>query len=97
MGEEIDDDPLVTFMKRNSPIGKWKREIITPVNEEITGNSKIKVGLHIHVYYPELLEEILFSLKVNTIKPDLFVTCNSKRDMNKIRENIDAYGATYQK
>ena len=40
---------------------------------ERIGNKKI--ALHIHAYYPELLQEIINATKLNSIKPDLFISC----------------------
>ena len=55
------------------------------------------MALHIHVYYPELLNEILLGLKMNRNKPDIFITYNKDSQKELIISNVIEKGLTLNK
>jgi hypothetical protein len=66
-------DPLADFLRAGRPKGPWLSKVITEADTPAPrGNAK--VALHIHVFYADLLEEMLARLGRNSIAPDLFVS-----------------------
>ena len=58
-------DPFVHYLKSGEPIGDWNYKVIKPSNFRIKFSTKIKVALHIHVHYPELLPDIYNRINKN--------------------------------
>ena len=83
MDNNMLEDPYVHYLKANQPSGKWCTKIIEE-KDRSSPNIGCKVGIHIHVHYPEILNEILAAIKYNSIKPDLIFTYNKV----EIRDNI---------
>lgn len=76
-------DPFADFLRAGKPKGKWTYEVINDqYNENIAITSRHKTALHIHAHYPELLEEIIWRIKKNKTKIDIFisVTCQEAED-----------------
>lgn len=70
------EDPLSHYLRTGQTRGPWN----TPVIESCQGASPlatdIQVGLHVHVFYPDLLEEILQRLCHNRTRPFLVISVN---------------------
>ncbi|MFZ4524746.1 MAG: rhamnan synthesis F family protein [Chlorobium sp.] len=68
-------DPFADYLRNGCPQGPWCYNVISSVQD--SRRSKIgnaKVALHLHVYYPYMLPEIIKRLELNEIRPDLFVS-----------------------
>lgn len=66
-------DPLIDFIHNDQPNGPWLKKVIRPISRTwLHFNSN--VALHIHVFYPELFENILNRISANQIHPDLFIS-----------------------
>ena len=49
-----DGDPLLHFLKSGSPDGRWKKNVILPIdkaNTNILKYDNLNIAIHIHVYY----------------------------------------------
>lgn len=89
-------DPLTDFIRNGRPNGPWLNQVIsesTPVPE---GRGGIKVALHLHVYYPKLLSEMLKRLSQNRLLPDLFVSVPNDRVHQSVVEQLCAYPGVVQ-
>ena len=72
---DIEGDPLQTWLKHNRPLGPWQQRVLSLDSESIklkTQNRRI--GLHIHVHYLDLLEEIIERIKFNQAQPKLWIS-----------------------
>lgn len=69
-----DADPLADYLRAKRPAGAWKYELLTEEAPRRVLPTGVRVALHLHVYYPDLLPDILAELKGNRIKPDLFIS-----------------------
>ena len=70
-----DVDPLAHFIKNDMPSGPWLTELID--NNYIELNNNLKVALHIHAYYVDLVDELINCLNSNKFNCDLFIsTCS---------------------
>lgn len=76
-------DPLAHYLRCGQPQGLWRNEVITNVTRTRSLPKSARVALHVHVYYPELLKDILEKLGPNEVRPDLFISvpnANVKRE-----------------
>lgn len=68
-------DPFADYVRCGQPEGPWNYPVI--VAGEVAGRDfpqHQRIALHLHVYYPELLPNIITRLARNRICPDLFVS-----------------------
>ena len=69
--------PFADFIRRGKPAGPWFRRPIMPNNAGTVKPSSLSVAIHIHAYYPDLLEDIIKRLSRNNIACDLLVSVNT--------------------
>ena len=91
MSETTKQDPLVHYINNGEPQGPWNTTLIMP-NEDVLVNIDEKVGLHIHVHYPELLDEILKAISMNKIRPEIYITCTNQAIGDLAVKNINERG-----
>ena len=65
-------DGLSDWCAAGQPPGPWSVPVIQAKRD--AGPSPLAVGLHLHVFYPELLAEILERLRCNRSRPALILT-----------------------
>lgn len=73
----VEIDPYSHFLQAGEPQGPWLRPVLTPATRVAEVLDSTRVALHIHVYYPDLLPEILQRLRANKVRPDLFISVPS--------------------
>lgn len=83
-------DPLADFLRSGQPQGPWLLPVITPKSTVIR-HGQVTIALHLHVYYPELLSEILTRLLKNQIRPDLFVSVPSEQAHQDVTQQLASY------
>ncbi len=68
-------DPYADYLRAGCPKGQWLQEVITPGKLPMKKYlPNIRIALHLHIFYPSLLDDILERLKINTASPDLFIS-----------------------
>ena len=67
-------DPLVHWHEQGRPSGPWLVPLIEPTQTIKDLPDSSTVALHIHVFYPDLLDPILERLAQNKVQPDLFIS-----------------------
>ncbi|MFC5526994.1 rhamnan synthesis F family protein [Rhodanobacter ginsengisoli] len=84
-------DPLASYVRAGLPEGPWRFEIIS--SEDVPGKTlgEVRVALHLHVYYPDLLGEILERLSMNVTRPDLFVSVPNEKVAAVVRKMVRKY------
>ena len=85
-------DPLVHWHQQGRPAGPWQVEVIRP--QANPAPASCSVGLHIHVFYPELLEPILERLSHNQLHPDLYLSFSQPELEPDLRRILDHHGHT---
>ena len=85
-------DPFADYLCEGRPEGPWNYPVI------VTGKTKKKdlprnqrVALHLHIYYPELLPEIITRLACNRICPDLFVSITDENTRHLVVSELINY------
>ncbi|MFZ5880404.1 MAG: rhamnan synthesis F family protein [Chloroflexota bacterium] len=67
-------DPLADYLRAGQPSGPWRYDVI-PSNAEVRAlPPEFRAALHLHVFYADLLPDILERLNANQVRPDLFVS-----------------------
>jgi glycosyltransferase involved in cell wall biosynthesis len=68
-------DPLVRFLRDGKPAGPWSYRVLDNSRTIPSGDEAgLRTAIHLHVFYPETLPDILSRLEANAAKPDLFVS-----------------------
>tara|TARA_R110000868_G_scaffold237132_1_gene491195 strand:- start:18376 stop:21831 length:3456 start_codon:yes stop_codon:yes gene_type:complete len=68
-------DPLAHYIGTGTPQGIWNALVIDEHAEvDEAEAAKVSVALHIHAYYPEMLDELITRLNVGSVFPDLFIS-----------------------
>ena len=79
------------YIRAGLPAGPWALPLIrnTDACQELAGNPRI--ALHLHVFYEDILEEIIDRLLANTIRPDLFVSIPDGKPVEECRKILMNY------
>ena len=88
-----DGDPFAHYLRNSRPYGKWITPLLIYSNKVDDSNiiKKIKSILHIHVHYPDLLNEILERIKLNINHPDLFLSFSKGVKKSEIKQALKNY------
>lgn len=83
--------PIYDYFKKNQPKGKWITNLIDNHYKESNLIKSLKVAMHVHVFYPYLLEEILMKIKINKKLPDLYISTDSADKLFEIKQIISKF------
>lgn len=89
--EDLGVDPLASYLRAGLPEGPWQFEVISSGDTLVKMSAGVRVALHLHVYYPDLLGEILERLNMNAIRPDLFISVPSEQVASVVRKTVRKY------
>lgn len=86
-------DPYAHYLKAGSPVGRWISNCIelTGTDFEVVESNPRSVAIHIHVFYIDVLEEILDRIYHNKIRPDIFITISNAYIYDEVKELILRY------
>ena len=84
-------NPFADYIRAGLPEGPWKLPVIrnTDACQKVAGNPRI--ALHLHVFYEDLLDEIIERLLANHIRPDLFVSIPEEKSVEKCKRYFVNY------
>jgi glycosyltransferase involved in cell wall biosynthesis len=91
--QKMGGDPFAHYLRAGQPGGVWNCPVIVP--RDTTGfdlPQSTRIALHLHVYYDDLLPEILERLSANTLCPDLYISVTSE----EARANVLLQTASYK-
>ncbi|MFZ2540212.1 MAG: rhamnan synthesis F family protein, partial [Gallionella sp.] len=89
--ERLGIDPLADYLRAGQPKGPWNFNLVTSAELPKPLSPKLRVGLHIHAHYPELLPEILKRLKQNHVRPDLLISVTSESSRMAVAAHLKTY------
>jgi hypothetical protein len=86
-------DPFAHWLRAGKPSGAWVHSVIR-AEEPVVGAvaNGLKVALHAHVYYTELVDELLDAVSVNKHACRLIFTTDSEEKAAKINLLTERYG-----
>jgi lipopolysaccharide biosynthesis protein len=90
------EDPLAHYCRTGRPDGRWRHKIISPSAESRAAVS-LRVGIHGHFHYPDLLADFLERLRCNATVADLLLTTTSDDRalaISDILSKFDVHNAT---
>jgi glycosyltransferase involved in cell wall biosynthesis/predicted nucleic acid-binding Zn-ribbon protein len=96
--EAAGEDPLVHYVRTGRPGGPWKHQIIRGSATKTTAEgilpNDLRVVIHGHFHYPELLEDFIIRLRCNRTKPDLVLTTTSPENAEVLQSILDQMDVT---
>ena len=90
--ETRDEDPLAHYLRRGMPEGPWKHPVIPPYRSA-PGSSGLRILIHAHFHYPDLLTGLLQRLRRNASTADLLITTTSTGKAAVIKDVLAAENA----
>jgi len=88
-----DEDPLAHFLRSGRLAGRWTHQVIVPTKNTRVGKaSALRVAMHGHYYYPELIDEFLERLLQNKTTIDLFLTTTGPERVQAIKKSLRKFG-----
>lgn len=96
MSKQNKKDPLTHYINNGEPEGPWNTRLIMKTEDKSLNIDK-KIALHIHVHYPELLDEMLKAISLNQTSPDIYITCTNQAVANFAKNSINERGLILKK
>lgn len=73
-----DGDPFAHYISSREPSGAWNTETINPrVWRNQHRRSLLKSALHIHLFYPQMSEDLIRRIRKSRSTPDLFISVST--------------------
>lgn len=73
-----DGDPFAHYISSGKPTGGWNTETITPqIWRNQRRRSLLKSALHIHLFYPQMSEDLIRRIRKSRSTPDLFISVST--------------------
>jgi glycosyltransferase involved in cell wall biosynthesis len=82
------EDPLAHFARNGRPPGPWSHRIITPPANIRVPLAPLKIAVHGHFHYPELLPDFIRRLDRNKNSFDLFLTTTTQAKAREIASTV---------
>lgn len=83
------EDPLAHFARNGRPSGRWTHRIITPPPPNSAAPiAPLKIAVHGHFHYPELLPDFIRRLNQNKNSFDLFLTTTTQAKADEIARTV---------
>lgn len=84
-------DPLADYLQAGRPEGPWNYPVITPADARGSLPAEMRVALHVHAYYVDLLPEILERLASNRQPVDLFISVTNPEALAAVQAHTALY------
>lgn len=85
---QVRQDPLAHFLLSGQPEGRWKHQVISPREGERYAATDLRVAMHGHFHYPDLLGDFLDRLSLNAAPVDLYLTTTGKDEAAQIERTL---------
>ena len=86
-------NPLAHFIRSGKPDGPWMQQVISPSSSTVSQEQleTMRIALHVHFYYPELISDFLGKLEINRSRCDLFISTDANSKVKILREALVEY------
>lgn len=91
------EDPFAHYLRAGEPAGPWIYPVVLPLRGRADAAqlsdraAGVKAALHIHAFYPDMLDEILARIGCNRILPDLFISVKDVASQAEVAERLRHY------
>lgn len=86
------ENPLAAWIRAGKPAGPWMRPVLIAGSAPPPGPAPgLRVALHLHLFYPDLAEDMLAALAVNTTPIDLFVSTDTAEKAAELEARCAGY------
>ncbi|WP_244540177.1 rhamnan synthesis F family protein [Kaistia soli] len=92
--EDTGEDPLAHYLRSGAPNGPWRHKVITPQADTARAASRLKVAVHGHFHYPELLPEFVERLSRSRTRCDLLITTTSDERQDELERSLATLDVT---
>jgi glycosyltransferase involved in cell wall biosynthesis len=89
---ETGTNPFADFLRKGCPPGPWFNQVIRPEVRVPPAAADLRVAIHAHFHYPELIDDFLAKLAANSSRYDLFLTTNDTAKAARLRGAIGDRG-----
>ncbi len=93
--EASGEDPLAHYVRTGYPEGRWRHSVLATAPYDDDEASTLRVAIHAHFHYPELLEEFITRLQRNRTTVDLLITTTTPAGVEKINAILSRAGDLY--
>ena len=83
-------NPFAHYIEKGKPAGPWQTQLI----REAPGGAmatRLRMAVHVHAHYPDLMDELLRCLAGNSSKCDLYVSTSRKEELGLLRRLLASY------
>lgn len=86
-------NPLAHWIAAGRPEGPWHRQVLR-LGQSVVGPqhfSTLRVALHIHLHYADILDDILLRIERNVTRPDLLISVTSEEGLAHVSNRLKSY------
>lgn len=69
-------EPFADYLRSGRPEGPWQEQIISPNDSFLIHEKKLRCAIHIHVFYADLLKDLMDRIQLNETVFDIYVSTN---------------------
>jgi glycosyltransferase involved in cell wall biosynthesis len=86
-------NPLAHFIRSGKPDGPWIHDVIDPTRARHSPSNltNLRIGIHAHFYYPELVTDFLSRIACNRSPCDLLLTTGDNAKASSLRDATAQY------
>lgn len=84
-------NPLAEWVRRGRPDGRWIRRVFELGKRSSLPRHDLKVAVHLHLHYPDLIDDIFRRLELNTSRCDLFISCDNEDVRQLVESRLGDY------
>jgi len=86
-------DPFIHYLQAGCPQGKWSWPVLRENMTLTQPMHQKRIALHIHAFYIEMLPDMIKRLRVNTIRPDLYISVRDEVSLAQAQSCLASYEA----
>jgi len=85
------EDPFAHYLRAGEPVGPWSLPVIKPPFFFARKRTKLKAALQIHLFYPEMSDELIRRIKRSSSRPDLFISVPTEEVLQETRRHFQIF------
>jgi lipopolysaccharide biosynthesis protein len=82
-------DPTLHFVLKGRPNGLWVRDVVD--EQKVLIDRSLRCAIHIHVYYEDVLMDLMLRIASNRCLPDIFLTLAPGVNRLKVESAVFSY------